>query len=284
MWNPFRSLAAARARKRAGALIDARDFVGAVEPAAEAARLEPDHAPGWRMLAVALKHAGRWAACLDACDRAIALDPADADGMHWNAGIAATALGRWPRARAAWTAYGVELPAGDGPLAMRLGLTPIRVNPNGAAEVVWCDRIDPCRAIIRSVPLPESGRRHGDLVLHDGEPRGSRMYGDSKRSVFDELGLLEASGYGTWEVLASCATAEERDALVARFEALDGAIEDWTENVEMLCARCSLGEPHDHDHDHAPSSWQPQRRFGVAARDEAVIARLPVDAAATRLR
>ena len=82
MRNPFRSLAAARARKRAGALIDARDFVGAVEPAAEAARLEPDHAPGWRMLAVALKHAGRWAECLDACDRAIALDPSDAAGMH----------------------------------------------------------------------------------------------------------------------------------------------------------------------------------------------------------
>ena len=262
------------ARARAGALIDERRFVEAIEPAGEVCRLRPGSAAAWWNYAVALKHGLRWADCLHACERAIALDPGDAEGAHWNAGIAATALARWARAREAWRACAIELPDGDGPPRLELGTTPIRVASGARPEVVWCDRIDPCRALIQSVPLPESGHAYGDLVLHDGERRGTRIVDGDELAVFDELAVLEASPYGTWEVVADCATPAARDELVARFDGFDGAIEDWTASLTNLCTRCSLGEPHD-DHD-APADpgWDPRRRIAVAARSDRELGRL----------
>ncbi len=212
------------------------------------------------------KHARRWEDTLRACDRAIALDPEDAEGPHWNAGIAATALGRWARARAAWTAVGIKVPAGDGPIEMDLGPTPIRVSPQEHAEVVWCDRIDPCRARIRSVPLPESGRRFLDLVLHDGEARGRRRLGDRSVAVFDELDLLEPSPFGTWEVIVRCEKPEDLGQVSDGLPD-DLCVEDWTGSVQMLCEKCSLGDP-SHDHPEEEAAWSPERRLGVAARSE----------------
>src|SRR5262245_9044692 len=161
--------AALAAHEAAGACIDERRFVDAIPHEETAVRLCPDWSSPWFNLAVGYKHARRWQETLDACERAIALGADHVEGAHWNAGIAATALGRWDRARAAWSATGIELPTGDGPIDMKIGATPIRVSPDEMPEVVWCDRIDPCRARIRSVPLPESRRRYDDLLLHDGE-------------------------------------------------------------------------------------------------------------------
>ena len=241
--------AAERAKERASALIDERRFREAIDPASELCRRRPESPGAWWNYAIALKHGHRWSECLEACEHAIRLDPDDSAGAHWNAGIAATALGNWTRARAAWTAYGIDVPAGDGPLAMKLGTAGVRVSPDDAPEVVLGTRLDPCRVRLVSVPLPESKRRFGDVVLHDGEARGRRHVGERTVTVFDELTLLEPSTYGTWVVEARCRTREERDALVGLFDDVDGAVEDWTENLETICARCSLGEPH---HDHEP--------------------------------
>jgi hypothetical protein len=260
--------AARAAHERAGACIQERRFVDSIAHGEEAVRICPDWAAPWWNLTVGYKHARRWEDALRACDRAIALDPADAEGPRWNAGIAATALGRWERARAAWTALGINVPAGDGPIEMKLGPTPIRVSPHDAAEVVWCERIDPCRARIKSVPLPESGRRYLDLVLHDGEARGKRRLGERDVSVFDELDLLEPSPFGTWEVVLSCPHPEQLDEVRERLEAAELGVEDWTANIRTLCAKCSLGEPGDHDHPEPDDAWNPERRLGVAARSE----------------
>jgi hypothetical protein len=55
--------------------------------------------------------------------------------------------------------------------------------------------------------------------------------------------------------------------LIAELERAELNVEDWTGNLQMLCAACSLGEPHDHEeHDQTQGEWQPQRRLGVAAR------------------
>jgi tetratricopeptide (TPR) repeat protein len=260
---------------RAGELIDERRFVDALAPAKTACELSPTSASGWRCYSIALKHAKRWAECLAACDRAIALDPEDCEGAHWNAGIAATALGDWPRARRAWTAYGIALPPGEGPLSMEIGLACVRLQPDDVGEVVYGVRIDPCRARIVSVPTPDADRAFGDVILHDGEPRGRRQANGRDTPVFDELIVYQRSTYRTWKVTAECAGPPERDALVALFDAVDGAIEDWTESVRFLCSRCSLGEPHDHDHGDAnPSAWQPVRDFGLALRDERDLGRL----------
>lgn len=264
--------AAEEAHSRAGALIDERRFAEAVEPAAEACRLRPEWSHAWWNYSVALKHAHRWADCLAACDKAIALDPEDAGGMHWNAGICATALGDWTRARAAWTAYGIELPPGSGPLDMRIGMGAVRVSPDDQKEVVYGTRLDPCRMRILSIPLPESQRAFGDIVLHDGEPRGKRKIRDAEITVFDELMQLQSSRYGTWQVIAKCESPAERDALLDLFEGVDGAVEDWTASVHFICAQCSLGEPHDHHP--RDEQWRPERRIAVALRDEGELKRL----------
>jgi tetratricopeptide (TPR) repeat protein len=266
--------AAEQALAVAGAFIDARKFREAVEPAGLACRLRPEWSSAWWNYAVTLKHAHRWAECLEACDRAIALDPADSDGMHWNAGIAATALGDWSRAREAWSACGIELPKGMGPIQMKIGIAAVRISPEAAAEVVFCTRIDPCRARILSVPVAESRHRFGDIVLHDGEARGRRQLGDGTVAVFDELLLLEPSAYGTWKVAATCRTPEERDEIVARFDGVDGAIEDWTESLVPLCSSCSLGEPHG-THEHGKDEgWRIERMFGLALRGGGELRRL----------
>ncbi len=264
-----------RAEDETRALLDERRFRDAVGPAAEACRLRPDSAAAWWHQGVVQKHVGQWRACLDACDRAIALAPDDSAGPRWNAGIAATALGDWPRARAAWRAYGIDVPPGEGPLTMKLGVVCVRVAPSERAEVVWCARFDPCRARVLSVPQPASGRRFGDIVLHDGERRGSRALDGRDVPVFDELMVLEPSSYRTWIVDVICADPAALAALVARFDDVDGTIEDWTDSLQVLCAACSLGTPHAHDPDDEPggevgdgAAWQPARQLGLALRDE----------------
>jgi tetratricopeptide (TPR) repeat protein len=262
------------ALERAGALIDERRFAEAVEPAAEACRVEPGSAGAWWNYGVALKHTHQWAECLRACERAIELAPDDSDGPCWNAGIAATALGNWRRARRAWTDYGIEVPGGTGPIEMAIGSAPVRVSLDGEPEVVWCRRLDPCRGRIESVPLPDSNRRYGDLVLHDGEPRGQRRLGERMVSVFDELVLLERSDFATWRIVAACRSAAERDALLELFDRSDGAIEDWTDNIQVLCAKCSLGEPHEHEPRADDAPWRTERELGAAVRDDLLLARL----------
>jgi tetratricopeptide (TPR) repeat protein len=260
------------AHAQAGVLINERRFREAVEPAGAACRLRPDWAEAWWNYGVALKHAQRWTDCIEACDRAIALDPDDSAGPRWNAGIAATALGDWERARAAWASCGVQVPPGDGPLEMTIGHAGVRICPDGEPEVVFCRRIDPCRARIVSVPLPESGHRFGDVVLHDGEPRGKRRLGEASITVFDELRLLESAGYGTWRIAVTCRTPEERDALLTLYDGVDGAIEDWTDSV-VLCATCSLGEPCE-AHARQDAGWRSDRDLGLALRDEQELRRL----------
>jgi hypothetical protein len=257
---------AREAYERAASCIDERRFVEAIPDAERAAELAPAWVEPWLYLSVAYKHGLRWRECLDACERALAVDTEWNEGMQWNAGIAATALGHWSRAREAWRACGIKVPKGAGPIEMQLGLTPVRLDPNGNSEVVWCHRIDPCRARIISVPLPESGRRHGDIMIHDGEPRGTRMLDGRERAVFDELTLLEASSMGTWVVEVD---VEDEPTLEKLFAPLEGTHhEDWTSNVQSLCAACSLGTPHDeHDEDGAPR-WERRRRIGVAAPSE----------------
>jgi hypothetical protein len=266
------SAEARAAGDRAAVCIDERRFVDAIPDAERATELAPDWPLPWRYLAVAYKHDLRFRECLAACQHAVTGDDDWDQGVHWNAGIAATALEDWEAARVAWKACGIDIPAGTGPVAMNIGLAPIRLEPKGKPEVVWCERLDPCRARIISIPLPDSRRRHGDILLHDGEPRGKRTMGGRELAVFDELTLLTASQMGTWVIEVDVASADALAQLLAPLEGTEH--EDWTDNVRALCAACSLGTPHDHDDDDRGAGWQRRRRIGVAAPSEASFAPL----------
>ncbi len=154
---------------------------------------------------------------------------------------------------------------------MRIGLTPVRVDCSGSPEVVWTNRIDPARAIIESVPTPETNRRFGDLVLHDGEPRGKRRHGKQVLSVFDELAVLEASSYETWQVRVVAPSADDLSALFAACRGIDAAVEDWTGTLTILCKACSLGNCTDDHEAEETKPWHEEHRLGVALRDRAAL-------------
>jgi hypothetical protein len=254
---------ATTANDRGRALAREARYADAIPHYLEAVRLAPSWCIPWFNLGIAYKQTADFAGSLRACERAIAIDAKEAgEAALWNLGIAATALGDWEKARKAWRAFGLKLPDGEGPIEMRGTMTPMRLNPRGDAEVVWSLRIDPARARLRSVPLPGSGHRYDDLILHDGAPNGYREVEGQKLPVFDQLALLEPSRYETWQ--ASVVVPGEPDLLdlQVRVDEVDMPFEDWSE-VRMLCKACSEGTPHEHPGEGGATEWRAARTIGL---------------------
>jgi hypothetical protein len=232
---------------------------------AAAARLDPSWSTPFFNRGLMAKFRHRWPECYRHTLRATELDP-DFKPAWWNLGIAATALSDWAVARRAWWRYGVSVPLGDGPPDMKLGSVPIRICPESQGEVVWCHRLDPARAAIYSVPLPESTRAHGDILLTDGEPRGYRSHGGRDVPVFNELDVLVPSAQRTFLAEVVAPAPEDAEALARSATDDSAAIEDWS-TIRILCTKCSEGRPHEHE---APTegAWEANRRFGLAALEE----------------
>ena len=250
-----------------GRALDQRGFLRLGDLSyALAAWLDPDWYAPWFNRGIFAKGRRNWLECRRHNLRATDLDPSF-QAAWWNLGIAATALSDWQLARRAWSRYGVTIPLGEGPPDLDLGPVPIRVCPDGAAEVVWCHRIDPARAIIESVPLPDSDRAFGDVLLHDGEPRGHRLLAGREVSVFNELQLLIPSVFLTFQAKVHVPDPESASDLEATAVPKEVAIEDWS-SIRVLCAACSEGTPHDHDG--SDRTWNPERRFGIASVNESL--------------
>src|SRR5258708_15861098 len=221
---------------------------GRVEEAIALLREAANLVPGWAAplyhLGLLFKKQRRWEESLEYNRRATKADPTN-QAAWWTLGIAATALSRWPVARAAWRGFGIAVPDGDGPVDLPCGLGPIRLDPNGDAEVVWAQRIDPARAVLESIPFPESGHRWKDVVLNDGEPSGYRRYGKQEVPVLNALGLLEPSAFGTY---VARVTLPKQPTYVAQLAELateqGGSAEDWSTSTRLICRACSEGRPH----------------------------------------
>jgi hypothetical protein len=232
----------------------------------KAIKTDPRWSVPWYNLGLLYKRQRAWEKSLACNQRAVKLDARD-KAAWWNMGIAATALDDWQEARRAWTAYGIKIESEDGPIEMDLGPVPIRINPDGGGEVVWCNRIDPARAIIESIPLPESNHRFGDLLLHDGAPNGYRKVGNQEVPVFDELQLLAPSEFGTYEVLVDAVMPEALNVMIDEANSADDlAVEDWG-TLRRLCKACSEGRPFDENHIHKQEA-ETERRIGFAAASE----------------
>ena len=217
------------------------------------------------MRGLANKYLLDWPTSLEHNLRAIELMEDVGEAEHWNAAIAATGLGDWERARALWRACGINVPEGDGPIVSDYGVAVVRLNPWHGGETVWMHRIDPVRARLLNVPLPESGHRFNDIVLHDGASTGSRWDGERKVPVFNELQRLERSDFATHVAFVSCDRAEDLQRLREPSAPGIGYIEDWTQSVRHYCMRCSYGTPHRHDPP-AKNAWAADRNLGIAAQ------------------
>jgi hypothetical protein len=149
---------------------------------------------------------------------------------------------------------------------MDLGAVPIRVSPIDHPEVVWCDRLDPARATIRSIPTPECGRGCGDTVLHDGERKGTRVYLGREVPVFDELQLLEEGSLHTFTARVVAPSASDVEVLEEAAPGRGVVVEDWQSSIHWMCKQCSEGSPHAHEPaDAGEGDWNPERTLGVAA-------------------
>jgi tetratricopeptide (TPR) repeat protein len=254
--------AASDLNDRGRACADAGDLDGALSWYQQSLDTAPEYEPAWFNAGLVHKQRRDWEQAMRCNQRAAELSTGEPDEpAWWNLGIAATALRRWEIARESWRRYGITIPDGDGELALDFGSAPVRLDPEGAGEVVWGRRIDPARVVVLNVPTPPSGHRWGDIVLHDGAPNGERRLGDQVYAVFDELERWQPSEIPTLEVQVTVEDAAGGDALAEIFDAAGFAAQDWTGTVRILCRRCSQGQPHAHP----PNEVGPERTFGLAA-------------------
>jgi len=253
-------------QQRAGAAFKAGRLQEAQQLYARLVGLRPESASFHYRLALADKYLQQWASSLAHNLRSLALGGAH-ESTSWNAGIAATALGDWPQARKQWRACGINIQDGDGPVDEDFGVVGLRLNPWSGSETVFARRIDPARARIANVPLPSSGHRHGDIVLHDGAQVGERSYLGRTVPVFNELQRLRASANATFTVFVSCSSDEEIEALQRMSTQGVALVEDWTVGLRTQCLRCTYGVPHQHRRHAAghDEDWNPDRTLGVAA-------------------
>ncbi len=190
---------------------------------------------------------------------------ADDQASQWNLAIAATALRDWRTAREVWHRLGMPIEPGDAPIEVDFGMTPVRLNPDDAGEVVWARRIDPVRARIKSIPFPGSGYRHGDVVLHDGAPVGYRRSGGHEYPVFNVLELFEPSMHSTFEAEIHADDAGDVQALCTALDAANLANEDWTTSVRFICRQCCEGRPHEQHDTERKKEWTDKHVLGIAA-------------------
>jgi hypothetical protein len=227
------------------------------------------------MLGLAQKYRRDWPASLRHNLRAQALREEFDESSAWNAGIAATALGDWAEARRQWTQCGIRIPKGEGPIEDDFGLVSIRLNPWANGETVFARRIDVVRARLLNVPLPESGHRLFDIVLHDGAKTGERAIENGVVPVFNALARLAPSDYRTYVAFVSCDSPADIEALENATLPGIGYVEDWTGSIVHYCLRCSYGAPHRHDRDaDEEREWDTDRNLGIGSQSKAAVTRL----------
>lgn len=232
----------------------------------------PDNRYYHYMRGLAHKYMLDWPVSLRHNLRAIELSDKESEAEHWNAAIAATALADWPQVRTLWSACGIGVPEGDGAIEGDYGVAVVRLNPWHGGETVYMRRIDPVRARLLNVPLPESGHRFGDILLHDGAATGHRMDGERRVPVFNELVRLVPSDFRTFVVFVSCQSREDLQPLLDATAPGIGYAEDWTDSVQFYCLRCSFGAPHQHDR--PAEAWQTSRNLGIAAQSRKSVEKL----------
>ena len=259
-------------QQRARAAYDAGQLQEARQLYARLVELRPDGDAFHFRLALVHKYLREWPASLAHNLRALDLSGEHDEGSSWNAGIAATALGDWTQARRQWTACGIDLDPGDGPIEENFGPIGLRLNPWSGSETVFARRIDPARARISNVPLPWSGHRYGDVVLHDGAQVGERRYFEHHVPVFNELQRLEPSPFTTFTAFVTCDSDDELEALSQLTAPGVALAEDWTAGLRNKCLRCTYGIPHQHQrHAAGADDWNPDRTLGIAAENEASV-------------
>ncbi|WP_415949796.1 tetratricopeptide repeat protein [Streptomyces sp. KLOTTS4A1] len=209
---------------RAQAAWEAGEWLRAAELYERVLAHYPDEEPSaswWYDAALAYKFLRNWEKAYELGREAAARAPRGAgDPAYWDLGIAATVRREWAVARDAWRGFGVRLPDGEGRIDAEFGTACVRLDTDGVRETVRVRRLCPTRGRVVSVPVT-SGRRFGEVVVHDGVPSGERSLGGRTFAVFDELALFEPSGLPTLHVAVDAPATADIAALVRAFTGRD---------------------------------------------------------------
>ncbi|MEV5382547.1 tetratricopeptide repeat protein [Streptomyces sp. NPDC052721] len=216
----------------------------------------------WYDAALAHKFLRNWGKAYELGREAAARAPrGEGDPAYWNLGIAATIQRDWATARDAWEGFGIQLPPGEGEINGRFGPACVRLDTGGEREVVWIDRLCPTRGRVMNVPVT-GGRRFGEIVVHDGEPKGHRIIEGREYPVFEELLLFQASDLTTLTATVNAGEVADLDALIELFDR-HGYGAEPASGFEVLCACCSEGTHEQERKDHAGA-----QRVSFAAPEE----------------
>jgi hypothetical protein len=216
----------------------------------------------WYDAALGHKFLGNWEKAYELGVQAAARSPrGEGDPAFWNLGIAATIRRDWATARDAWAGFGIDLPDGEGEIAGRFGNACVRLDTDGEREVVWMERLCPTRGRVLNVPVT-GGRRYGEIVVHDGEPKGERVVAGTTYPVFDEILLFEPSDLPTLSVTVAAAEQADLEALLQLFTDHDFGAEPESSLV-VHCACCSEGTLHKERSVHAGA-----QRVSLAAPED----------------
>ncbi|MGW4595832.1 tetratricopeptide repeat protein [Streptomyces sp. NPDC004457] len=223
---------------------------------------EPKSSMWWYDAALAQKFLRNWGKAYALGREAAARAPrGEGDPAYWNLGIAATVQRDWATARDAWEGFGVRLPPGEGEINGRFGPACVRLDTGGEREVVWIGRLCPTRGRVMNVPVT-AGRRFGEIVVHDGEPKGRRVVEGREYPVFDELLLFQASELTTLTAMVNAGEVADLDALIELFDR-HGYGAEPASGFETLCACCSEGSHEQERKTHAGA-----QRVSLAAPEE----------------
>lgn len=125
--------------------------------------------------------------------------------LFWNLGICATGCRRGDLALETWQdrlkLSGLRLgqfglPESREPaVQVRIAEHPLATRPEGhdqpgREEIVWVERLSPCHGIVRNALVQPIGTDFGDVVLFDGAPLTTRVFGEQEVPVYAHLCTL----------------------------------------------------------------------------------------------
>ena len=195
------------------------DIYNAVKLYKRIAKIAPEWLPPFIQLTGIYKARQEWKAALHFAKKVVALDPALQDGW-WDLGIAAAATGKERLAKMVWQKFGEK--------TLRNTAVSLRLQHSGIFELVGAQVLDPVRAVITSIPHPDSGRRFRDLVLFDRQVTGIQVVNRRKLPVYNELGLLKSAHYLTFTCVLSNAGPEDIQLLENLCLEADLGFEIWS--------------------------------------------------------
>ncbi|WP_373974549.1 hypothetical protein NT239_13060 [Chitinibacter sp. SCUT-21] len=189
--------------------------------------------------------------------RALEIKPDD-EAAWWNLGIAATANQDWASAAQAWAKFGHHYSA-DELAGLQSGTEriAIRIRVGKHQEVIFGQRIDPARALVSGVPLPDLEIGHGDILLLDGVPRGAREVDGVSYPVYEVLERIYQHTAATYVIEAEVPDETAQDTLFKVAAEAKLPVADFDFNVAS----------------EAPK-WLVVRQYGVAAIEDQPVADL----------